>query len=114
MEKIEIKVSNFVDSGNKGNPKIAVVGIGGGGNNMISHFAKRFQEEKKELNENIKLIAINTDLQVLNTLDDKNITIIQIGKKIAKGLGAGMDPGIGRKSALENYEDIKKALFLVD
>lgn len=46
IEKIEIKVSNCIDFENKGNPKIAVIGIGGG-NNMISHFARRFQEEKK-------------------------------------------------------------------
>ena len=103
MEKIEIKVTNNIDFENKGNPKITVVGIGGGGNNMVSHFARRFQEEKKDINKNIKLIAINTDLQALSTMDDKNITLIQIGKKTARGLGAGMYPEIGRKSALENY-----------
>ena len=111
MEKIEIKVSNSIDFENKGNPKIAVVGIGGGGNNMVSHFARRFQEENKDINRNIKLIAVNTDLQALSTMDNKNITLIQIGKKTAKGLGAGMNPEIGRKSAIENYEDIKKALL---
>ena len=47
MEKIEIKVTNNIDFENKGHPKITVVGIGGGGNNMVSHFARRFQEEKK-------------------------------------------------------------------
>ncbi len=111
MEKIEIKVTNNIEFENKGNPKIAVVGIGGGGNNMVSHFARKFQEENKNINKNIKLIAINTDLQALSTMDDKNITLIQIGKKTARGLGAGMNPEIGRKSALENYEDIKKALL---
>ena len=111
MEKIEIKVSNSIDFENKGNPKIAVVGIGGGGNNMVSHFARRFQEENKDINRNIKLIAVNTDLQALSTMDNKNITLIQIGKKTARGLGAGMDPEIGGKSAIENYEDIKKALL---
>ena len=111
MENIEIKVTNNIEFENKGNPKIAVVGIGGGGNNMVSHFARRFQEEKKDINKNIKLIAINTDLQALSTMDDKNITLIQIGKKTARGLGAGMNPEIGRKSALENYEDIKNALL---
>lgn len=66
--------------------------------------------KKKKINENIKLIAINTDLQALSTMDDKNITLIQIGKETARGLGTGMKPEIGRKSALESYEDIKKAL----
>lgn len=107
MEKIEIKVSNCINFENKGNPRIGVIGRG---NNMVSHFARRFQEEKKDINKNIKLIAINTDLQALSTMDDKNITLIQIGKKTARGLGAGMNPEIGRKSAIENYEDIKKAL----
>lgn len=111
MKNIDIKVSNNINFENKGNPKIAVVGIGGGGNNMISHFARRFQEEKKVVNENIKLIAVNTDLQALSTMDNKNIILIQIGKKTAKGLGAGMNPEIGKKSAIENYEEIKKALF---
>lgn len=111
MEKIEIKVTNNIDFENKGNPKITVVGIGGGGNNMVSHFARRFQEENKDINKNIKLIAINTDLQALSTMDNKNITLIQIGKKTARGLGAGMDPEIGRKSAIEDYEDIKNALL---
>ena len=44
-------------------------------------------------------------------MDSKNITLLQIGKKTAKGLGAGMNPEIGRKSALENYDDIKKVLI---
>ena len=110
MKEIEIKISNSIDFENKGQPKIAVIGIGGGGNNMISHFARRFEEENKVVNKNVKLIAVNTDLQALSTMDDKNITLIQIGKKTAKGLGAGMNPEIGRKSAIENYDDIKKAL----
>lgn len=105
MEKIEIKVSNNIDFENKGNPRITVVGVGGGGNNMVSHFARKFQEERKTINENIKLVAINTDLQALSTMDNKNITLIQIGKKTARGLGAGMNPEIGRKSALENYKN---------
>lgn len=110
MNTIEIKVTNNINFENKGNPKIVVVGVGGGGNNMISHFARKIKEEKNEINENIKLVAINTDLQALSTMDDKNITLIQIGKETARGLGAGMNPEIGRKSAIENYEDILKAL----
>ena len=49
MEKIEIKVSNNIDFENKGNPRITVVGVGGRGNNMVSHFARKFQEERKKI-----------------------------------------------------------------
>ena len=47
MEKIEIKVSNCINFENKGNPKIALIGVGGGGNNIVSHFARRFKDSKK-------------------------------------------------------------------
>ena len=57
MEKIEIKVTNNIEFQNQGNPKIAVVGIGGGGNNMVSHFARRFQEEKKGINKKMDSIC---------------------------------------------------------
>lgn len=110
MEDIEIKVTNRINFENAGNPRIVVIGVGGGGCNMISHMARGFKEDNKKA-DNIKLIAVNTDLQSLNTIEDKNITVIQIGKETAKGLGAGMNPEVGRKSALENYEDIKKAIL---
>lgn len=48
MEKIEIKVSNCINFENKGNPRIGVIGRG---NNMVSHFARRFQEEIRVLKE---------------------------------------------------------------
>ena len=48
-KKIEIKVSNNIDFENKSNPRITVVGVGGGGNNMVSHFARKFQEERKKI-----------------------------------------------------------------
>jgi cell division GTPase FtsZ len=67
-------------------------------------------KKKKDINKNIKLLTINTDLQALSTMDDKNITFIQIGKKTARGSGAGINPEIGRKLAIEDYDDIKKAL----
>lgn len=81
--------------------KISVIGVGGGGCNMINHMIQ-------EGTHKIDLIAANTDLQVLNI--SKAPKKIQLGVKLTKGLGAGMKPEIGRDSAVESYEDIKNAL----
>jgi cell division protein FtsZ len=81
--------------------KIAVVGVGGGGCNMINHMIN-------EGTHKIDLIVANTDLQVLNL--SKAPKKIQLGIELTRGLGAGMRPDIGRDSALENYQEIKNAL----
>lgn len=81
--------------------KIAVIGVGGGGCNMINHMIK-------EGSHKIDLIAANTDLQVLHI--SKAPKKIQLGLKLTKGLGAGMKPEIGRDSAVESYEEIKATL----
>ena len=81
--------------------KIAVVGVGGGGCNMINHM----------INEGINkidLIVANTDLQVLNL--SKAPKKIQLGTELTRGLGAGMKPEIGRDAALESYQEIVDSL----
>lgn len=64
-------------------PKIKVVGVGGAGCNMLSHLLS----QNNDLD--IDAIAINTDKQALDQLDDQDAKIkkVQIGKKITKGLG---------------------------
>lgn len=81
--------------------KISVIGVGGGGCNMINHMIS-------EGSHKIDLISANTDLQVLNI--SKAPKKIQLGIKLTKGLGAGMKPEIGRDSAIESYDSIKEAL----
>ena len=85
----------------KTKPKIKVVGIGGAGCNAISRMAKAKIE-------GVELLAINTDLQDLKKVqaDFK----IRIGKNLTKGLGAGMNPEIGKKAAEEQKEEIKEIL----
>jgi len=81
--------------------KIKVIGVGGGGGNMVNHMIK-------EGVSGIDLIVANTDAQAL---DNSKATVkIQLGEKKTKGLGAGMVPEVGRESALESYEEIKTAL----
>jgi len=81
--------------------KISVVGIGGGGCNTISHIAN------KDFNQAL-LIAMNTDINVLNITNSTKK--IQLGKITTKGLGAGMNPSIAKRSAIESYEEIKQSL----
>ena len=87
------------------NIKIKVVGIGGSGGNAISRM-------KKTKIEGVQLITINTDLQDLKKI--KSDLRLQIGQKITQGLGAGMNPEIGKKAALENKSEIKEILQETD
>jgi len=82
-------------------PKIKVIGVGGGGNNMINYMAEKDIKD-------VELIAANTDMQALKT--SKAHKKIQLGKNITKGLGAGMKPEIGAQAAEESYEEIKEVL----
>jgi len=85
--------------------RIKVVGVGGGGNNAVSRMlASRIY--------GVEFLAINTDAQDLHhtTAREK----LHIGKNVTRGLGAGMDPELGRQSAEESRQDIEEALKGVD
>jgi cell division protein FtsZ len=83
------------------NIKIKVIGVGGSGLNALSRMARHQIS-------GVELIAINTDTQDLAKAraDFK----LRIGKKATQGLGTGMKPEIGRKSALENRQEIQDVL----
>ncbi len=81
--------------------KIKVVGIGGSGGNAVSRM-------KKSKIAGVELIAVNTDYQDLKKI--KADLKLQIGRKLTQGLGAGMNPEIGRKAAEEQKADIEKIL----
>ena len=81
--------------------KIAIVGIGGAGCNMLNYMIKQNISR-------VDLIAVNTDLQHLRLSEAPKK--IQIGKKLTGGLGAGMKPEIGKESALEDKAEIEEAL----
>ena len=81
--------------------KIIVVGVGGAGNNAVNRM----------IDENIcgvEFIGVNTDKQALTLC--KAPTLIQIGEKLTKGLGAGAQPEIGQKAAEETAEEISAHL----
>lgn len=85
--------------------KVTVIGVGGGGCNMVNHMINEGIHK-------INLIAANTDLQVLQT--SKAPKTIQLGHELTKGLGAGMKPEKGRDAALESYEEILESLQSAD
>jgi cell division protein FtsZ len=81
--------------------KIKVIGVGGGGGNMIDHMISQGVGE-------IELIAANTDAQALSTsLASQKI---QLGERKTRGLGAGMKPEVGKNAALESFEDLKESM----
>ncbi len=81
--------------------EIKVVGVGGAGGAAIN----RMVEAKIE---NVQFIAINTDAQALH--HSKAHVKIHIGKDTTRGLGAGADPDVGEKAALESRDEIKQAI----
>ena len=81
--------------------KIIVIGVGGAGNNAVNRMVE-------EAIGGVEFIGVNTDKQALTLC--KAPTIIQIGEKLTKGLGAGAKPEIGEKAAEESIEEIKQAI----
>ena len=84
-----------------GRAKIRVVGIGGGGGNAVNTMIKSGLS-------GVEYIVANTDAQAL----ESNLapTKVQLGAEMTKGLGAGANPEIGRKAALEEYEKLTEVL----
>jgi len=81
--------------------RIKVIGVGGGGNNAVNRMIDSGLEH-------IEFIVANTDLQALRM--SHAATKIQLGVKLTNGLGAGANPEIGRKAALEDSDKIIEAL----
>ena len=81
--------------------KIIVVGVGGAGNNAVNRMID-------EAIAGVEFIGINTDKQALQLC--KAPTVIQIGEKLTKGLGAGAQPEVGAKAAEENVEELSEQL----
>lgn len=93
MPKVNPEIETFA--------RIKVIGVGGSGGNALNHM----------INQKVKgvdFIAMNTDAQDLHqSLATKKI---HIGKNLTRGLGAGMNPDVGRKAAEETIEEIQGVL----
>lgn len=81
--------------------RIKVIGVGGSGKNALNHMISSKVR-------NVEFIAMNTDTQDLhNSLADKKI---HLGKNLTKGLGAGMNPEVGKRAAEETKSEVQDAI----
>ena len=90
-----------LDTGPDNVVTIKVIGVGGGGNNVVNRMVKSGTK-------GVDFIAVNTDKQAL-AISSATFKI-QIGEKLTGGQGAGSDPEVGRKSAEESRSAVSKAL----
>lgn len=80
---------------------IKVIGVGGGGNNALQHMYERGIH-------GVDFIVLNTDAQALDEHSVSNK--VQLGTRTTEGLGAGADPEVGEKAAIESMDEIREAL----
>lgn len=80
---------------------IKVIGVGGGGGNAVQTMIEGGLS-------GVEFVVANTDKQALHA--NKSEAKIQLGRELTKGLGAGANPEIGRRAAIESYNEIVSAL----
>ena len=86
---------------------IKVIGVGGGGGNAVLHMLAADIK-------GVDFVGANTDAQDLQKFPQAGAPLLQLGAGVTKGLGAGTDPEIGRRAALEDKDRIKEVLEGVD
>ena len=94
---MEFSIDNNINDG----AVIKVIGVGGGGGNAVN----RMIEENVK---GVEFIAANTDVQALKNSTAE--TVIQLGPKYTRGLGAGSQPEVGQKAAEESEDSIRESL----
>ena len=80
---------------------IKVIGVGGGGGNAIMHMANQDVT-------GVEFVCANTDNQALGK--SSNVSSVQIGQNVTRGLGAGANPEVGRNAAMEDRDTIAEAI----
>jgi cell division protein FtsZ len=91
----------YMDENNDFLAKLKVVGVGGGGCNALNNMVNAGVQ-------GVEFIGVNTDVKSLSMC--RSPIKIQIGSKLTRGLGAGADPEVGKKAALEDMERISDHL----
>ena len=90
-----------VEENNQFGASIKVIGIGGGGSNALTTMIESGLQ-------GVEFIAANTDRQAIDA--HRADVKIQLGTELTKGLGAGANPDIGKRAAMESYNDIVERL----
>ncbi len=93
-------LTNFEMPLNEG-AMIKVIGVGGGGSNAVNHMCRKGIKD-------VDFVVCNTDSQAL--ADSPVKVKVKLGASLTEGRGAGNKPEIGRQAAIENIEDVKKAI----
>src|SRR4029077_7012824 len=101
MKKEETDIRISFNEEPRNDAKIKVIGVGGGGGNAVNRMIDAGIE-------GIEFVVANTDLQALRM--SRAPVKIQLGVKLTNGLGAGANPEVGRKAALEDSDKIIEAL----
>src|SRR5579885_463778 len=101
MQKDEASIRISFNEEPRNDAKIKVIGVGGGGGNAVNRMIDAGME-------GIEFVVANTDLQALRMSHAP--VKIQLGVKLTNGLGAGANPEVGRKAALEDSDKIIEAL----
>jgi cell division protein FtsZ len=81
--------------------EIKVIGVGGGGGNAVNYMHKQGIRD-------VDFVICNTDAQAMESSQVQ--TRVQLGASLTEGRGAGNKPEVGKEAAIENIEDVKKAL----
>ena len=100
-KKMAEKITPKIESEKIKRVKIRVIGIGGGGGNIVSELSKRVKRAS--------FFVADTDLKALNNLP-RSVGKFQFGQSLTKGLGTGMDPEKGEEATQNEKERIKEIL----
>jgi len=84
-----------------------VIGVGGGGGNAVNRMIESGLQ-------GVEFFAVNTDAQAMGDSLVKETNRITIGDQLTRGLGAGGNPEIGQRAALESKQDIEKLVTGAD
>ena len=95
------------------NIQIKVFGVGGGGGNAVANMAQKGLRDKnaKDVTDDdvdIEFVVVNTDVAALKDKDKTLMRRVQIGRKCAKGRGAGGRAEVGAEAAREDREEVEK------
>ncbi len=94
-------------------PKIGVIGIGGGGGSIVGEIAKSIAKKRIPHSNRIKFIVANVDEQAIKTAP-KQAGVFYFGQNLTHGLGCGMDVNLGKEAALQKKKGIENLLKKCD